>query len=226
MIKLINATKNFSKTRGIDKINLTIDKGQIVGLLGPNGAGKTTMIRSIVGDYYLDEGEIIIEGLKTREERIKKIAYMPSESNFPSTKLYNIIRIFEMTLEDFSSETMDFLLSKFKLDIFEQFKNLSKGQRKAFHLSLILSRDCDLYVLDEPLSGIDPVYRKMITDEILNSINTEEKLILISSHELNEIDGILDSVIIMRTAEIEGHYDIDEVRETCNLYDWYIEKFI
>jgi len=225
MIKITNGSKTIADKKLLNDISFKLEKGQIVGLLGPNGCGKTSLIRTIVGDYSLNEGEIEVENFPTRQSRIEGIAYMPSESLFTNTFLLKLIDVFEATNDDFSKDRMMELMKKFSLPHFSKFSKLSKGQKKAFHLSLVLSRDCEYYVLDEPLNGIDPSYRKMIIDEILESINTEEKLIIISSHQLNEIDEILDTLLLMEEGSLEGIYDIDEIRVENNLYDWYIEKY-
>lgn len=225
MIQINNISKSFTKNKGIRNINLTIEKGTINGLLGPNGSGKTTLIRTLIGDYIPTNGSVKFEGLETRKDRLENIAYMASDIEFPKAILSTVINLFDGYLTDFNNDVMCSLMKKFNLDHNTLYSKLSKGQKKAFYLALTLSRDVDYYILDEPLSGIDPLYRKLIIKEIIQSINTEDKTIIISSHELNEIDSILDTCILLKDGKLEGVYEIDEVRSEDNLYDWFVEKY-
>jgi ABC-2 type transport system ATP-binding protein len=218
-------TKSFFRARGIVNVDIEFERGCVTGILGPNASGKTTLIKSIIGEHKLDQGDIQYLNKDFTEDQDVNVAYMPSESFFPSYNLYTIIDIHDETIADFSKEKMNELMKIFKLSGFLRFRNMSKGQQKAFHFSLTMARDCDYYIFDEPFSGIDPVYRKQIIDEILNHINTEDKVIIISSHELNEIDSILDKCVLLKKGKVEGVYDIDEIQAENNLYDWYIEKY-
>jgi len=225
MIKINNLTKKFTGVKGIFDVNLQLEKGNIYGLLGPNASGKSTLIKSIVGVYLPTKGTIEVDNESKRDIRKTKISYMPDMLDFPNTKLIDIVNLHNNLLEDFSKVRLDQLLAQFNIDLSLKFKTLSKGQKMAFRLSLALAREVDYYILDEPLSGIDPVIRKMIITEIITSIDTTDKVLIISSHELNEIDLLIDYAILIKNGGVEGVYDIDEIRSETNLFDWYVDKF-
>jgi len=225
MIKINNFTKEFSHNKGVFNVNLELQRGTIYGLLGPNASGKSTLIKSIAGALIPTKGNIEIDNESKRELRKLKVSYMPDTLEFPNTKLIDIVKLHDSLLEDFKKSRLDELLNDFSIELELEFKTLSKGQKMAFRLSLALARDVDYYVFDEPLSGIDPVVRKKIITEILTSIDTTDKVIVISSHELNEIDSLIDTAILVKNGGIEGVYDIDEIRSDNNLFDWYVDKF-
>ncbi len=228
MIEITNMSKYYRKNVGINNINLKLAKGKVYGLIGHNAVGKTTLIKTILGYLNPDSGSVKIENVSKKDDILNAISFMPDTLDFSGKlKLKDIIRFYNAITDDFDIEKMNKLLKKFKLDKHDIFPSLSRGKQMQFRLALCISRDTNIYIMDEPLGGIDIVARRNILEEILIEINTEDKCILISSHELYEIDGFLDEVIIMENGTVTGVYSVDEikVKENKNLHQWYLDKF-
>jgi ABC-2 type transport system ATP-binding protein len=228
MIELVNVTKKFGKEKGIFDIDMTFKKGTVYGLIGHNGSGKTTMIKTIMGLYIKDKGKVNIEGVNKKEEIMHTISYLPDEMSFSKfIKVSDLSEFHNAIQKDFNLTTFNELLTTFKVDPSEKFESLSKGQRMAVRLSLALARDVDVYIFDEPLAGIDLVTRQKILDEILYKIDTTDKLIIMSSHELYDIDGFLDEIVVINNGMINGVYEVDEIKEQhrISLHEWYIQEF-
>lgn len=228
MIKVTNLKKKFSKTTGIENINIHFEKGKIYGLLGPNGEGKSTLIKCLTGIYLFDSGSIDIEGVNKQSDLLSIISYMPDQLEFaPPLKLKHIIKFLSSIQNDLNIDKLMSYLKKFKLQDKLKYSTLSKGQKLAFRFALTVSRDVPVYILDEPLSGIDPVFKQLILKEIITDINEENKLIILSTHELMEIEKFIDVAVVLKDSTIEGVYSIDELRNTekVSLHEWYCDKF-
>ena len=182
LLKCINLCKNYGQKKALDNVNFTIEKGRIVGLLGTNGSGKTTLIKIINELLVPSSGEILINGNKPGIESKKIISYLPERTYLPDDKkVKEIIEYFEDFYKDFEKERALKLLKELDIDKESKLKQLSKGTREKVQLVLVMSRDADLYVLDEPIGGVDPVARDKILDLILKNFK-EGASILISTH--------------------------------------------
>lgn len=216
LLKCINLCKTYGPIKALDNVNFTIEKGRIVGLLGTNGSGKTTLIKIINELLVQSSGEILINGNKPGVESKKIISYLPERTYLPDDKkVREIINYFEDFYKDFNKER-DLKLLK-ELDISEErkLKQLSKGTREKVQLVLVMSRDADLYVLDEPIGGVDPVARDKILDLILKNFK-EGASILISTHLIADIERILDDVIFINQGKIILTSSADELRNKYN----------
>ena len=197
-------------------MNFTIEKGRIVGLLGTNGSGKTTLIKIINELLVPSSGEILINGNKPGIESKKIISYLPERTYLPDDKkVKEIIEYFEDFYKDFEKERALKLLKELDIDKESKLKQLSKGTREKVQLVLVMSRDADLYVLDEPIGGVDPVARDKILDLILKNFK-EGASILISTHLIADIERILDDVIFINQGKIILTSSADELRNKYN----------
>lgn len=216
LLKCINLCKNYCPIKALDNVNFTIEKGRIVGLLGTNGSGKTTLIKIINELLVPSSGEILINGNKPGVESKKIISYLPERTYLPDNKkVKEIINYFEDFYKDFSKERALKLLKELDISEESKLKQLSKGTREKVQLVLVMSRDADLYVLDEPIGGVDPVARDKILDLILKNFK-EGASILISTHLIADIERILDDVIFINQGKIILTSSADELRNKYN----------
>ena len=216
LLKCINLCKNYVQKKALDNVNFTIEKGRIVGLLGTNGSGKTTLIKIINELLVPSSGEILINGNKPGIESKKIISYLPERTYLPDDKkVKEIIEYFEDFYKDFEKERALKLLKELDIDKESKLKQLSKGTREKVQLVLVMSRDADLYVLDEPIGGVDPVARDKILDLILKNFK-EGASILISTHLIADIERILDDVIFINQGKIILTSSADELRNKYN----------
>ena len=216
LLKCINLCKNYGQKKALDNVNFTIEKGRIVGLLGTNGSGKTTLTKIINELLVPSSGEILINGNKPGIESKKIISYLPARTYLPDDKkVKEIIEYFEDFYKDFEKERALKLLKELDIDKESKLKQLSKGTRDNVQLVLGMSRDADLYVLDEPIGGVDPVARDKILDLILKNFK-EGASILISTHLIADIERILDDVIFINQGKIILTSSADELRNKYN----------
>ncbi len=216
LLRCINLCKNYGPLKALDNVNLTIEKGRIVGLLGTNGSGKTTLIKIINELLVPSSGEILINGNKPGVESKKIISYLPERTYLPDDKkVKEIINYFEDFYKDFNKERALKLLKELDISEESKLKQLSKGTREKVQLVLVMSRDADLYVLDEPIGGVDPVARDKILDLILKNFK-EGASILISTHLIADIERILDDVIFINQGKIILTSSADELRNKYN----------
>ena len=216
LLRCINLCKNYGPLKALDNVNLTIEKGRIVGLLGTNGSGKTTLIKIINELLVPSSGEILINGNKPGVESKKIISYLPERTYLPDDKkVKEIINYFEDFYKDFNKERALKLLKELDISEERKLKQLSKGTREKVQLVLVMSRDADLYVLDEPIGGVDPVARDKILDLILKNFK-EGASILISTHLIADIERILDDVIFINQGKIILTSSADELRNKYN----------
>lgn len=212
LVKFNNVCKQFDNKQILRNINLTIPKGKIIGLLGKNGMGKTTLIKLINDLLTPTSGEILINGEKPGINSKKIISYLPERTYLDkSMKISQILTFFEEFYEDFNKQKAIKLLKKLDLDINEKVSKMSKGMQEKLQLILVMSREAKLYILDEPLGGVDPATRDYILDTILSNFS-EGASVLISTHLIRDIERILDEVIFIDKGEITLTSPADELR--------------
>ena len=212
LLEIKNLNKSFDKKEILKDINLNISSGKIVGLLGKNGAGKTTLIKLINDLLTPTSGEILIKGKKIGVETKKVISYLPERTYLnKQMKVSEVIEYFKDFYEDFDDEKAKKLLSVLDLDIEEHLTKMSKGMQEKVQLVLVMSRRADLYILDEPLGGVDPATRDYILDTILSNFN-ENASVIISTHLISDIERILDEVIFIKKKKIVLQSDADKLR--------------
>ena len=213
LLEIKNVCKKYGKKEILKDINLSLPSGKIIGLLGKNGSGKTTLIKLINGLLSLDKGEILIDGNKVGVESKKIISYLPERNYLNVHKsVKDIIDYFGDFYEDFDKDKAYKLLDSLDIKIGDKLSTMSKGMREKVELALVMSRKAKLYILDEPMGGVDPATRDYILDTILNNFN-EGASILMSTHMISDIERVLDEVIFINDGKITRYDEADKLRK-------------
>ncbi len=213
IIKLENVVKRYGKKEALKGINLDIPKGKIVGLLGPNGSGKSTMIKLLNGLLQPDEGTIEIAGMKPSIETKKIVSYLPERTYLSEwMKMKDLLKFFSDFYEDFDLEKAEEMIEALNINVDEKIKDMSKGTKEKVQLILVMSRNADVYILDEPIGGVDPAARSFIMRTILQNFS-EESTLIIATHLISEIENICDEIIFLSYGEIKLQGNVDEIRE-------------
>ena len=216
LVKCNNLCKEFDNKQILNNINLIIPKGKIVGLLGKNGSGKTTLIKLINDLLTPTSGEVLINGEKPSIKSKKVISYLPERTYLDkSMKVSQIITFFDEFYDNFDKEKAIKLLKDLDLDINSKVSKMSKGMQEKLQLILVMSREAELYILDEPLGGVDPATRDYILDTILSNFS-EGASVIISTHIISDIERILDEVIFINKGKIVLTSSADELRKKEN----------
>jgi len=212
ILKCQNVTKKFGSLIAVNDFSISIESGKIVGLLGPNGSGKTTLIKMINGLLTPNSGEIIVCGHKVGVESKKLVSYLPDNIFLDnSMTAAQTVEFFADFYKDFRKELAFSMLERLGIDKNKKLKTLSKGNKEKVSLILIMSRNALLYVLDEPIAGVDPATRDYIISTIINNYNPEASVI-ISTHLISDIEEVLDDVIFIKQGNLLMHKSADEVR--------------
>ncbi len=212
LVKCNNLCKAFDNKQVLNNINLSLPKGKIIGLLGKNGMGKTTLIKLMNDLLTPTSGEVLINGEKPGVNSKKIISYLPERTYLDKEmKVSQILKLFEEFYENFNKEKAIKLLKDLDLDINYRVGKMSKGMQEKLQLILVMSRDAELYILDEPLGGIDPATRDYILDTILSNFN-EGASVIISTHLISDVERILDEVIFIDKGNIVLTSSADELR--------------
>ena len=216
LLKCIDVNKNFGNKKIVENINLTVTKGKIIGLLGKNGVGKSTLIKLINDLLVPTSGEILINGKQVGVDSKKVISYLPERTYLDKTMTVDkVIEFFEDFYEDFDSNKAKKLLKDLGLDTSQKLSKMSKGMQEKVQLVLVMSRSAELYILDEPLGGVDPATRDYILDTILTNFN-DGASVIISTHLIADIEKILDEVIFIDNGKIILQSNCDELRKKEN----------
>lgn len=207
-----NVNKNFDEKEVLKDVNLKIESNKIVGLLGKNGSGKSTLFKLANDLLTPTSGEILIDGKPVSVESKKIVSYLPERSYLePNLKVSEAIKTFETFYEDFDSKKAEKLLKDLDLDSEMRLSKMSKGMKEKVQLVLVMSRKAKIYILDEPLGGVDPASRDYILQTILKNFD-ENATLLISTHMVADIEKILDEVIFIDNGKIVLQENADELR--------------
>lgn len=213
LIETKGLTKRFGLVTAVDDLNLTLEKGQIVGLLGPNGSGKTTFIKMLNGLLTPNAGEILIEGNKPGIKTKSIVSYLPERNALPDyMKVNDLIELYVDYFADFKPEKAYSMLADLNIDTKARLKNLSKGNKEKVQLILCMSREADIYVLDEPIGGVDPAARDYILRTIIQNYK-EDAAVIISTHLIADVENILDRVLFIKNGRLVLNSTVDEIRE-------------
>ena len=216
LLECKNLCKSYDEKQVLKDVNLKIPKGKIIGLLGKNGTGKTTLIKLINDLLTPTSGEILINGKKPGVESKKIISYLPEKTYIDrEMKVKDAIKYFEEFYDNFDSEKAKKLLKDLDLDVNSKISKMSKGMQEKLQLILVMSRNAELYILDEPLGGVDPATRDYILDTILSNFS-EGASVIISTHLIADIERILDEVIFIDKGQIIVTSSADELRNKEN----------
>lgn len=208
-----NLSKTYGNTSALSSVNLTVDSGKIVGILGPNGSGKTTLIKLISGLLTPTSGSILINGNTPGVKSKSEVAYLPDNIYLNTwMTVKQIVKYFADFYADFREELAFEMLARLGISPDMRLKTLSKGNKEKVCLILVMSRAAKLYVLDEPIAGVDPAARDYVISTIIQNYNPEAT-VLISTHLISDIEEILDEVIFLRQGQIVLHKTVDAIRE-------------
>lgn len=212
LVEIKNLTKKYGSKTAVKDISLNLEGGQIIGLLGPNGSGKTTLIKMLNGLLVPTKGKILVDGKEIGPETKAVISYLPDQTYLNmNQKVCEVINFFEDFYEDFDSERAYEMLEKLNINPKDSLKTMSKGTKEKVQLILVMSRRAKLYILDEPIAGVDPAARDYILDVILSNYDPEAS-ILISTHLISDIEKILDQAVFIRNGEIVMNSSVDDIR--------------
>lgn len=206
-------TKQYGSKIVLDNLNLTLPRGRIIGLLGPNGSGKTTLIKLINGLLSPTSGHVYINGGEPGPETKRVVSYLPERTYFNSwMKVHDILDFFCDFYADFRRNRAEDMLLRLGIDPTARLSAMSKGTKEKVQLIMVMSRDADLYCLDEPIGGVDPAARDYILQTIISNYN-ENASVLISTHLISDIENVLDDVIFIQNGHIRLHTSVDAIRE-------------
>lgn len=216
IINTRNLTKNFGNTTALNNVSVDIPKGKIIGLLGPNGSGKTTLIKIITGLLMKYEGTVLIDGNMPGPLSKSKVAYLP-DCNFleEAWTVNDAIVYFKDFFADFDESKALNLFAKLGIITSSKIKNLSKGNKEKVHLILILSRNADLYIFDEPIAGVDPAARDLIFQLILENYNKNGSVIM-STHLISDAEPILDYALFLKEGSLALFDTVENIKNTNN----------
>lgn len=213
LLKLEQVTKLYADKQALNAIDLVIPEGKIVGLLGPNGSGKSTMIKLINGLLEPTAGSITIKGNRPGVETKRIISYLPERTYLNSwMKVQDLLDFFSDFYTDFNMNRAVEMLANLKIDLGQKLKTMSKGTKEKVQLILVMSREADLYILDEPIGGVDPAARDYIIKTIIKNYS-ETSTIVIATHLIQEIENICDEVVFLSQGNIVLKGSVDEIRE-------------
>lgn len=206
-------TKKYGTFTAVDNLNLSIERGKIIGFLGPNGSGKTTLIKMSNGLLTPTNGEILIDGKKVGVETKSIVSYLPERTYLNDwMKVKEMVEFFDDFYEDFDAQCAYKMLERLNINVNDKLKTMSKGTKEKVQLILVMSRKAQLYFLDEPIGGVDPAARDYILNTIITNYNPEASVI-ISTHLISDVEQILDEVVMIKNGHLVMHKSVDQIRE-------------
>ena len=213
LLEANNLSKSYGAFPALQNVNLTIDCGRIIGLLGPNGSGKTTLLKIINGLLVPSSGSITIGGEAPGVITKQHISYLPDTSYFPKwMKITDLFTYFNDFYADFDEAKAREMLHRLNINEKMKLKQMSKGTLEKVQLILTMSRNANLYCLDEPIGGVDPATRDYILQTIINNYS-ENASVLISTHLISDVENVLDDVIFLQDGQVGLQSTVDEIRE-------------
>lgn len=213
ILEIQNLTKKYHTKNVIDDLSLNIGSGKIVGLLGPNGSGKTTLLKLLAGLLTATSGNILIDNKKIGIETKAIVSFLPDRPYFANwMKVHDILAFFADFYKDFDMKKATEMLNLLKIGLNDRIKTMSKGTKEKLNLVLVMSRSSKLYLLDEPIGGVDPAARDYILKTIISNYS-EESSVIITTHHISDVEKILDDVIFLNNGRIELNSAIDDLRE-------------
>ena len=206
-------TKYFDSARALDHVSLTVEPGRIVGLLGPNGSGKTTLIKLANGLLTPSEGEVLVCDMAPGKESHASVSYLPERTCIPTwMSVKQLLDFYGDFYRDFNRKAAEEMLTHLNIRLTQRIKQMSKGTREKVQLIMVMSRAAKLYLLDEPIGGVDPATRDYILSTIIGNYNPEAAVI-ISTHLIADVEKVLDEVIFINQGQVVLQSSVDEIRE-------------
>ena len=212
IVKIESLTKRFDSVTALEHVDLQIPEGRIIGLLGANGSGKTTLLKILAGLYTDYEGSVEIDGHRPGAETKARVSYLPDRPAFSLKQTpAEILEIYETFFADFNKEKFLALMEKFELDLNTPFTEMSKGMIDKVQISFTMAREARLYLLDEPLGGVDVAARDFVLDTILENFDSRGTIV-VATHLISEIERLFDSVLVLRKGQIVMDCACDDIR--------------
>lgn len=213
IVQISGLNKSYGYKQVIKDMNLNLEGGKIIGLLGPNGSGKSTLIKILGGILKPDSGNVTIDGKQIGIDTKRIVSYLPERTYLsPSMKVREAISMFADFYEDFRTERAEEMLNRLNINLNDTIKSLSKGTREKVQLVLVMSRDALVYLLDEPMGGVDPAAREYILKTILSNYN-ENACVIISTHLISDVEKVLDQVLFIQNGNVILNSTVDEIRD-------------
>lgn len=213
ILEITHVSKTYGKKEALKGVSLKIEPGKVVGLLGPNGSGKSTLIKLINGLLQPTDGQILVAGKALGIETKKMISYLPERTYLNEwMKVKDLLGFFSDFYEDFDREKARQMLATLKIDEDSKLKTLSKGTKEKVQLILVMSRKAKLYILDEPIGGVDPAARAYILNTIIKNYS-EESSVIIATHLIQEVENICDDIIFLGYGEVMLQGNVDDIRQ-------------
>lgn len=215
MLELKNFSLKYGESEILDNVSFSLEKGKVLGIVGPSGVGKTSLIKGIVGIYKGTSGKLLYDGEEVYDNpKVKeKIAYVPDEHNsFYLITLKEIINFYKSIYNKFDEEKFYKINKIFKIPLNKRFLQLSKGMKMRVNLMVAFSLNAELLILDEPTSGLDPILKEKVLKLILNEVSEGNKSIIISSHNLVELERICNDILILNEGKIEYHNSLENIK--------------
>lgn len=213
LVECYDVSKAFSGKLALDRVNLSVGRGKVIGLLGPNGSGKTTLIKLMNGLIRPTKGDIYIDGKKPGVYTKSIVSYLPDRTYFADwMTTRDMVNMFSEFYDDFDRYKAEKMCASLNINMGDRIKTMSKGTKEKVQLILVMSRKADLYLLDEPIARVDPAARDYILTTIINNYN-EEGTVVISTHLISDIERILDEVIFIRDGKMVRHESVDDIKE-------------
>lgn len=214
LVSIQGLTKSYGKRTALDNLNLELPKGRIIGLLGPNGSGKTTLIKLMNALLVPTKGQILIKGFHPGIETKACVSYLPERTYLPSNcRVSHLLSYFTDFYKDFDLQKALSMLDSLRIPVNSPLKSLSKGTKEKVQIITVMSRRADLYILDEPIAGVDPAARDYILKTIIKDYR-EDSTILLSTHLISDVEPILDDVILLKDGRIILQSSVEEIRNT------------
>lgn len=210
-------SKYYGKVQALNNLTLELKKGKIIGLLGPNGSGKTTFIKLACGLLRPTSGSITVGGMNVGAETKKLISYLPDRNYLPDhMKVKELMQFFKDFYSDFNyAKAMDMML-RLNVDLNMRFKHMSKGTKEKVQLALVMSREAEVYLLDEPIAGVDPAAREYILNTIISNYN-ENAAVVISTHLISDIEPVLDEAVMIQNGTLRLHQSVEQIKAEHNM---------
>lgn len=213
IVQCMGLTKTYGRKIALNQIHLNLERSRIIGLLGPNGSGKSTLIKIINGLLQPTAGDVLINGQRPGVDTKFRISYLPERTYLnPGMKVIEVVQYFQDFYPDFRMDRAYDMLSRLQIQPNERLKNLSKGTKEKVQLILVMSRDADLYILDEPIAGVDPASRDYILHTIVSNYNRNAS-ILLSTHLISDVENILDDVVFIKYGSIVLQAGAEQIRQ-------------
>lgn len=213
MIQLENVKKSYNSTKALQGVTLTFETGKIIGIAGENGSGKSTLLKAIAGVSKIDSGSVLIDGKPVSRRDAETIAYLPDADMFYSYfTVEQLLFYYKSQFADFNETKAKEVLDFLEVPLSSKMKDLSKGMRGRAKMAATLGRESRYYLMDEPFSGLDPMVRSDLVKGLIRFTDLERQTLILSTHEIREVETLLDELVLLKNGQVLAHRHLDEIR--------------